>query len=323
MRLKLAFGINLLISLALAGPSVRTGYFFSSTPESLKDILINQVRLPRNLVENPKFFQQVLNDNTHILNASVVPSNTRIYLEIPYHTQLTPLVQKKIVKVTTKSKKLTKPQDKSWNLSGFYTASFGTYSEQVKGVSAYSNQNSPITVGMALQKNLDETYSLSGSFYYSILESTATNVESQTLKIPPEYGVTVHGNYKSELPFLIYTGFDYESFPTLNTDELIENASLDTRNHQILFLSAGISQVIDIFDKKFFIKAGLSQSLFGQSSRPSTESDEVFTGQKLMLYANSKINQKWSYHLLVKQHFLSGPTELQFFRIGAGIGYNF
>lgn len=203
----------------------------------------------------------------------------------------------------------------------FYTVSKGTFSENINGVKLTNNQDSPFTVGLNINNQLSKNWGVSSSVYLSQLDSAAQEGGSD-VNIPFETGMTLYLDYIKN-SYMPYFGFDYEQFSTFNTDELSLGESLRIREHKITYATIGFSRFLNFRNKKIFFKTALSFSINSNSNQKSITSNENFNGAKFIAYFNMPISEKWNTHLLVKRHFLKGPTDLTITRIGVGIGHNF
>ena len=213
----------------------------------------------------------------------------------------------------------------SWNLSLFYTLSRGSFEESIQGtnISTVSTQDSPITLGLAASKVLNENWGYNGSVYGSKLDGGVSELDEE-VSIPWELGVTSYLSYRTpELPFSVYTGLDYERFSTYNTTELVEGASLDTIQHNVAFATFGVSKGFRFLGKSFFAKASYSRTIASTVSREMNGDTRTMEGSKYILYLNMLANKNWFYSLFYKQHDFSGATDLLVSRVGVGFGYRF
>ncbi len=227
------------------------------------------------------------------------------------------------------------------NFSLFYTASKGFFREQKLTIIGKSNQDSPITLGGSVIGIINPDYSYSGSFYLSKLDSVTSSFEEQ-VDIPWEYGMTFYIDYTrnnnkffpysgSTVDYSIknykyrpYAGFDYESFSTYNINEIATSSdvfNLSSIKNNLFYLTLGISHTLKIFDKTFFMKNSLSRTIYTTSSPQDTLTDESIYGYKLMIFLSTKLYDNIGGHLLYKQHFMYGPTDLDIKRIGVGFSY--
>lgn len=96
-------------------------------------------------------------------------------------------------------------------------------------------------------------------------------------------------------------------------NDLDEGAEID------LYLPKGM-----VSAKKFKAYLALKKRRLEESKRkaPSPWNTSVFSGIKYLIYINASINKKYYFHVLYKQHSMTGPGDLNVSRIGLGIGYN-
>lgn len=314
-------------------PKIRTGFLYINEGMSLENALYYQARLPKKLIKSKGFISKVLKYNPQLSLQKDVTIGDVVYLEIPYQTTLVAFNkkdQKQKRKVANISKSTVKLQDNNQfefdprhSLGSFFTTSYGSFTEKFGESVAKTEQNSPYTFGLSYGFTQDEHYSYSASLYVSNLVATSFEGTSETTDIPYEYGLTGYVNlhdYKLA-NWVPYGGLDFESFSTFNLDERDLGEELDTREHQFLYITAGVSNLISVFNKKIFIKTSLSQSIYSQSSRNSLVDGDTFSGVKGIFFAATSINNKWSAHFLLKQHLMEGPTDLSVTRYGVGLGY--
>ncbi|MEX0798574.1 MAG: hypothetical protein WD025_03980 [Bacteriovoracaceae bacterium] len=208
-----------------------------------------------------------------------------------------------------------------WTLSAFYMASQGAFNESIDGIEAQSNQDSPATLGASGLINLKQETFYSGSFYISHLDPALVNNET-SVEIPPEYGATSYINWQKGWPVIPYGGVDIERFSTLNLAQMEEGAEASTREHLFLYATAGISKTFSLMNRTILFKGSVSQSVWSQSS-PKGDDSKLYSGNKYILFLATKLVENWSANFMVKQHFMTGPSELNITRVGAGVGYTF
>jgi hypothetical protein len=218
-----------------------------------------------------------------------------------------------------------KKPKKEKSASVFYSYSIGKFIQTVGNRDVETELNSPITLGFAHNKKLDSDYYLSSSLYYSRLKAvqiSGTGLETKNLRAPYEYGLTGYVErrnlFKNNL-ISPYGGLDYESFDAYNIDEIIQNSSsVQFRRQNLAYATIGMACTYNIFKHDFFIKLSTSQTIFSNS-----ESDSTYSGRKFLLFLATPIWENWSVNLLLKRHELSGPSDMQITRTGAGFAYHF
>ncbi len=212
------------------------------------------------------------------------------------------------------------------DLSMFLTTSFGTFSEEFNNVSATTEQNSPYTIGLSYNLRDSKTRGYSLSTYFSYLVSTNLEGSDETTELPPEFGLTGYIDLldKKILGWTPYYGTDIEQFSTFNSDEIvINNESIETREHQFIYATAGLSKLTSLLNRKIFMKTSLSYTLLSSSSRESEVRSGNYKGFKGIFFIASPLTKKFSLSFLLKQHLMDGPTELNITRYGFGLGYKF
>ena len=229
------------------------------------------------------------------------------------------------------AKKKKKKSNAQLNNNIFYMASQGLFKQEdaTLGTAEFS-QNSPITLGyMYTYRPEKNNYSLSMSAYFSYLVATSSNVSDEAKSVPMEIG----GNFYYDHPFQIgtsnhavFTGLDFERFNTFNLEGVDNNQELIFDQNTLIYFTLGYSKVFS-FGSSFnlLMKLSFSQSL--SSSRASGYADEtesaVYSGNKIMLFFATKIYGNWTASFLLKQHTLSGASEVSSLRTGLGVGYSF
>lgn len=219
---------------------------------------------------------------------------------------------------------------KSFGLDVFYSISMGTFNDvfeyRGKQVHSSSTQSSPLTFGGAMAwRPAGKKYSANGSLYVSYLNGSQTS-DGQTADIPPEVGINGYVNYPIKWQNIFaYGGADIENFATYNVDEVYLGKALKARGHYIFYGTVGVFRLFPWRANNFFLKSSLSASALSFSGEKSAiGNNQSYGGLKYMLYLNWSNPQwlgKFSIHLLLKGHHLSGPTDLDVTRIGIGVGY--
>ena len=270
----------------------------------------------------------------------IAPKN-KVLKKIVKQVPVVAVVNQKVVKVVEKPKvveKTAKNESEWWNFgldkfsfSLFYTISYGSFYERIQNISAESTQNSPATLGASVNFNISKLLSYSGSTYWSMLNAAApvskeTTINSSVADIPWEYGFTSYLEYSGfNFPFKPYFGFDLESFSTFNTDEIAvnQNTRVEARTHVFTYATVGVSYFSMAFDRPFLFKGSISKNFTSSSSRPSTQTDEDFNGEKFILFFATRIKGNWGASFLYKRHMMDGPTDMTISRYGLGVSYRF
>ena len=309
-------------------PEIKTQYVYANGGENLRELLVNQVGIPSNVLDEQGYFEKIKSWNPAIEDASNLAQGERVYVEIPYRTILAPPIDMNRTMASTSQdsiKKTQKKQDESSGLSVFYTLSSGTFEETMgnQALTTTSSQDSPITLGVNLNRSINESWNYSGSVYFSKLDDGVSDA-NESVTIPLEYGINSYIGYNfNKITTEIYTGFDHERFSSFNTDELSIGEALDVRTHVLTFATFGVAKRFEAFQKSFLVKLSYSTSLASDQNRESIVNPDPFTGSKYIMYLSMQGSSNWSYHAFYKQHDLKGATELQIVRLGLGFGYSF
>lgn len=111
----------------------------------------------------------------------------------------------------------------------------------------------------------------------------------------------------------IYGGVDFERFSTFNLEEIIDGSetTIAIKTNQILYVTGGIGLKFSIFSP-INIKVSMSKGVVATGK---------FNGTKFLFYMNQKLGKKFWYHIIYKQHVLSGgKSDLTVGRLGVGLG---
>ena len=207
----------------------------------------------------------------------------------------------------------------------FYMASSGNFSQVQGKTSIEYKQNSFGTLGIQLNyfpKN--SLFSISSSAYVSAFSDAKAALEPFEVKIPPELGINLYGDFLWKKPRIsFYGGIDYEKFSAFNIDGIVDEQKIYLDKVSAIYLTAGASHALKILEKPLFFKVSISQSV--NSSHISDYSKatnlDPYSGSKLLFYLNYKFTDKFFLHTLLKVHTMSGPSDLSSTRLGVGVGY--
>lgn len=347
--------ILLKTNLSIGMPLVKTTYIYAQDGESLRQILELKIGIPKSVLDDDGYFKKIKLWNPNIDSFDNLKHGERIYVEIPYKTILSPktkitaiaatpakTIEKRLPKRTMVStnKKigtrqelngfLSKKSEINKNISKkgfsvFYALSKGTFQEKIfnSEISTTANQDSPVTIGLSGNKEINYDWNISASAYFSKLDG-GTSSNNGSVRIPLEYGLNSYLGYNREnWPIEIYAGLDHEKFSSFNTDELPSGEPLSTRQHNISYYTFGLSKKFELFGQNLLTKASFSQSFASSQSKPSKINPKEFEGTKFIFYINVRASKDWYYHAFYKQHNLEGATSLHMTRVGVGVGYNF
>lgn len=335
--------ITLLFSLSLAAkePKIFTTFVYADGGESIDQLLFDKYKLPVEILYDKNYIYKVKRWNLFVKDTNRLLPNERVYIELPfrykiYFERFNPprrTLASAPVKVKTSSAPVVQagisqdymPPSKNLNWSVFATTSIGEITDENKEVQVEGNssQNSPLTLGFGLTfKSDNPRISYSSSFYMSYLVG-ATQGQANDVEIPLELGTNFYMNYRYKDLKNIYFGLDAERLSSFNTESVQNSQTFFTKEHSILYATFGHFDLYSIFGKKFFTKISISQSLSSQTNVESTIDNSPYSGIKGILFTSTRIYKNFTMHLLLKQHILSGPSNLSISRYGLGIGYQF
>lgn len=211
-----------------------------------------------------------------------------------------------------------------WNTSVFYMASYGRFTQTQREINISFQQNSPLSLGVSTGYRLGDNYSLSGSLYASYLTSASSSLGGSDIAIRPEIGGNAYLSRKFGNNWNFFTGIDFERFTTFNINDIRSTSEIFLDENRMSFATFGIDKVIPFEKKRLLLRFSISPVLSSQrlSYTTAEEIEEVFSGIKYLIYINASINKKYYFHVLYKQHSMTGPGDLNVSRIGLGIGYN-
>ncbi|MFT6632073.1 MAG: hypothetical protein ACJAS4_002035 [Bacteriovoracaceae bacterium] len=288
------------------------------------------------ITKKTRMVQKTFKANPRIKNWRKFKPGTIIILYMdPKFTnkkKLAAYLKKHKKKKKKKRKKIAKKaKQKVHNWSVFYMTSSGDFTQDDSAIAKVQfKQNSPVTLGMMhLYKPKGKNHSISTSTYFSYLLATSSNLETDTVEVPLEIGVTSY----FQKPFQLgksthdfYVGGDFERFNTFNLAGLQAESELLFDQNQLLFLTLGYSKYIN-FTKKFglLVRTSFSQSVYssrtiGFSEDPTTTS---YAGSKFMFFMSSKVYKNYFISFLAKYHTLTGPSDVTSLRTGIGAGVSF
>ncbi len=200
-------------------------------------------------------------------------------------------------------------------------ASFGRFNQQEGQIDIKFQQNSPFTLGYATSLKLSPEWRWSASAYLSYLLPADSVLSAGQVDIRPEVGLNTYIG-KNLGKFSIYGGVDFERFTTFDVEALATSATVSRDELRIFFATIGIDKFLKNNRRGLLLRASLSAALStSQQSYEGLPRERTFGGFKVLLYANSPINEKWFIHFLYKQHLMSGAGDLTVNRIGVGFGY--
>jgi len=309
------------------GAKIKT--FFLTTTEigSLEDNLA-KYQLTK------KEIQSIKKWNSQVSNFLQIPIGTKLYIEIPYenfqkaqeHKQPSLPPKKLTAKLNKPKKKIQKTKKKGHKISVFYTYSKGDFTQKLNSYKVETSQNSPITLGLSYNHELNRKLKISSSAYYSQLKAVETfesGNKTRSLRAPYEYGLTTYlewYNPFNAIPVTPYTGFDFESFDAYNIEEIIESSvSAEFERQNLFYGTLGIASTSKWINHPLLVKLSTSRSLF-----LSSKNNFNYSGTKYMAFISTPIFKNWSIHFLFKYHNLNNSSSnLEILRMGTGLAFNF
>lgn len=276
------------------------------------------------------FKKDLIEWNPQISNWQEIPLYSNIYIEFPYPAYISypyaPKLSQGINYNVLNSDAETPIGNRKFTLFTMFTASIGNFEEQVKTTegSIKSTQNSPLTLGLGTTIFLDQrNRMITSSVYWSSLRASKLGGDdNSSKKVETKAEIGLNFYYQQLTPWKgisVYGGADYEQFSTFNTLNFAVGDELELNQNKLIFATIGLGKTFFFNDNKLLFKSSLSQSL--SSKTTSDNPNDLFKGQRLLLYASFKGESQFTYHLIYKRHMLEGPTKLTINRIGVGIGF--
>lgn len=275
---------------------------------------INHIRFKKNLDE---YQQKIKQWNPAITDWSHPPHNQLIYVDYPYNPWLTgsqwaaPLGKDES----------SLPDDVA--LNAYYTASIGSYSENIGAKNLSTSQNFPITLGLGFAlANEERKNFLVSSLYWTSSSKANINQGQNTIQteltLPSEIGGNLYYQYVfNKYATGIYAGYDYERLNSYNLDEVASGSLLKNIVNQIHYTTLGITKSFNLFDFNMNLKASYSKSYKSNSDSSSSNS---LKGNKYIIYYSLRPTEDYSINIFFKQHNLQGNSEVSIKRYGLSFG---
>lgn len=240
------------------------------------------------------------------------PLNQIIYVDYPYDPHLAGSSWAPALGVENEFIE----KNKNASLSAFYFSSFGNYSEIANEQVVKSGQNFPAT--LALEAVVEK---VTGFLYWaqSASGSVVGNSASSTSKfsIPGEFGGSLYYNYFLEKQSLgFYSGYDFESLNTFNTNKIVFGAPVENVNNKIHYIIFGLAKDFSPLNLKMNVKISLAKSF----SSSTNGAEKTLSGSKYSLFYSYFPKGRFNFNLFYKRHSLTGPTKLTITRVGLGVG---
>lgn len=318
-----------------AGPETYFAFLYNIEPEdSFASILRMFVKDDVIINKKTPLVGKIMNNNPHVKDWNVLPSSEIITLFIP-PSYLDAEKYKKVfterrVKIEAAKKLIEQKTSSPEGFRGslFYMASLGDFTQtSPAGTKVTYNQNSYGTLGFQGNYYLkDSLYSFASSVYVSAFTPADTILPPKSVTLPVELGFNAYGEYLWKKPLItIHGGLDYEKFSSFNVDGVEEQQRIYLDRVSVIYLTAGLSHVFNVFSLPLFTRFSISQSVSSQTapgySSSTAPKPESLTGQKALFYLNYKFTDKFFFHSMFKYHTMSGPSELSSLRLGLGVGY--
>ncbi|MCF8060196.1 MAG: hypothetical protein K9K67_12925 [Bacteriovoracaceae bacterium] len=85
----------------------------------------------------------------------------------------------------------------------------------------------------------------------------------------------------------------------------------------------GYFKVFITAEREILLRFSVSPILSSQRLNYTTgeELNEAFSGYKYLIYIKTSINEKCYFHVLYKQHSMTGPSDFSVSRVGMGFGH--
>lgn len=255
--------------------------------------------------------------NPKITNWKNPPVNQYIYVDYPYAHYVLDSTWSPSLGVWEDSKFSLK----NASLSGFFSPTFGRYTEKTANQTVISNQNFPLTFGLGFSFTSDEKkHYLVGSGYWAQPSkgnvSGDNGIQTTSFTSPGEIGSTLYYQYYfNEQQLGLYTGYDYEKLNTFNTNEIVEGVPLKNIENNMHYATVGLSKAFSYRSLDMNLKASVSNVISS-----STTGTQPLKGYKYILYFTYKPTLPLSLNFFYKHHSLSGPTDLSIDRIGLSLG---
>ena len=296
--------------------------------DSFASIIKRFVKLNSLIDGNTQMVQKTIKNNPNITDWENLNAGDDIFLYVsPVYIDKSKIAfyLDNLKKKPFKMAKFQAKIDKRFNSSLFYMASYGQFTQENASLGSINFiEASPISMGGSVsyfpKKSL---LGVSGSVYYSYLLPPSSNINNAKVDIPGEVGFNVYGEYDLvDYNFNIYGGIDYEQFTTFDLQTTQTENRIALNENSIFYLTVGITNVFNYFNRTFLTKVSLSRSVSSSISTQATTSPTPYEGMKYLIYVNTKLTKKVFAHSLLKVHQMSASDDLTTVRFGVGIGYS-
>lgn len=265
-----------------------------------------------------RYAEDIKKWNANIKDWKKPPANQLIYVTYPYDSFVSGSSWAPALGLYEEPNEF----NKIFYLSVFYSTSFGTYLEEIADQNIKSDQNIPVSFGIAGSLANDGKNSfLVGSLTWAqpLKGIVKGNSESQNkeFSIPGEVGGNLYfQKYNSKNGLGLQMGYDYESLNLYNTSELIGGDVVKNRKNHLHYGTAGALVNFDLFKSNFIVRGSYSHLISVKSDTGS-----LLTGRKYIFTLTFKPENRFSIGIFYKHHDIKSTTKLSIDRIGLNLGF--
>lgn len=238
--------------------------------------------------------------NPFISDWNHLSKNQKIYVDYPYDYYVSGSTWTPQLGIEDEDE-----YNRQFSLGIFYASSFGSYSEATTDQTVKSDQNFPVTLGIASTSSTDEKkHFLIASLYWAKAAKAKVSGNSGSattdFSIPGEVGGNLYYQYYfKENKFGLYSGYDFEKLNTFNTDSMINGSALENVDNKIHYLTGGVTKGFTLFDFNMNVKASYSKTIAS-----STTGSKSLSGSKFILFYTYKPDGPFSLSAFYKHHSL-------------------
>lgn len=311
-----------LVTLFYSSAILAKGRFFSIDVTAkedgyLNDILQDSTQIPKRFLKMPGFLNMVKRYNPSLRKKSRVKKGEKIYIELPYKTALKIARMEKDIK---DNKDFVEQQEFGYSLS--YSLSKKTITDSSTLTTVDSNQNSPYTIGVSVNKRINEEYSYFGTAFISKMNNSfAPNNKPVAVPLEMAFKNYIQKRFENH-SYLVYGGLDIERFSTFKSTSFTEVARLQ---HSFAFLTVGIAKPFSLFNRGMLFKLSFAQSIWNKLDLQSTSNVtfETFSGNKIASLFIVSVTKRLGIHFFYDKHMLEAESKLDINRLGSGIHFRF
>ncbi len=319
-------------------PEIITNYSYPERSTDLESFLNEDLGVPRDVLKRQGYLQKIEEWNPHLQSKTPLRPGEEVYIELPYGTPIQnrrpsqryspPLAMpsekssspptRQVSQTLSTTMKPSRFQSQGFNLRATYMVSTGLFDQNtLTGVTASTQQNSPITIGLSGGHQLTDNCQLQAHTYLAKFNGVSSEIEVES-SIPWQYEFGVSARYSpTHWPVAPVFGMEIERLSTFNILELSSGAMqvLDTQEDNLFLATFGGELTSTVFDHTLNMTPSLSRII----------SSSNFTGTRLQVQLQAQApSSAWSYHLLVRHYLMNAPEqELKLTRFGIGVGFQF